>query len=230
MKKHFLKLSFIALTAGMFVFSGCKKDDVTAPVVTLNGGDKTISLQGAYVELGATATDDKDGVLTPIVTGTVNKDKTGTYTITYSATDAAGNEGTATRTVTVKNDADIYAGAYTCVDLDFGTLSPWQQTVTASQTLNNAIVFSQFAARTGNTTVQAILTGGTAFAVIPTLVPSLGANGCSFKYTPNGVGISVVKTGGKYVFSVKYFEERVAGGTACTATTPAPYEDTLTQN
>jgi hypothetical protein len=228
MKKHFLSISAIVLTAGTLVFTGCQKDDTTAPVVTLNGGDQTISLNSPYTELGATATDDKDGSITPTVSGTVNKDLVGTYKITYSATDAAGNVGEATRTVTVKNDADIYAGTYTCTNPDFGTSSPWTQTVTASTTKNNTIVFSKFAARTGNSTVTAELVGGTAFKVNDaTTTPTSG--GCTYKYTSNSTGVAITKINGKYTFSIKYYEERVAGGGSCTGVAATPFEDKFDQ-
>ena len=79
-------------------------DDQTAPVITLNGGNQTITVGDTWVEPGYTATDNVDGVLTGavVVTGTINTAQAGTYTLTYSVTDAAGNTGTATRTVTVR--------------------------------------------------------------------------------------------------------------------------------
>lgn len=55
---------------------------------------------------GATATDDRDGDLTSKIetTGKVDTKKAGTYKITYTVKDAAGNVATATRTVIVKED------------------------------------------------------------------------------------------------------------------------------
>jgi hypothetical protein len=231
MRKKLLSFAAVILTSGVLVFTGCKKDDATAPVVTLNGAESvTIALNSSYTELGATATDDKDGAIVPTVTGTVNKDLVGTYTITYSATDAAGNEGTATRTVIVRNEADIYAGTYNCEDTDFGALSPWKQVVGVSATENNVITFDKFAARTGNTIVTAKYTPGTkTFTVISTTVPNLGANGCTFKYTPNGPGAAVTVISGKAIFSLKYYEEKLAGGTNCAAIAPAAFEDKFTQ-
>ena len=49
-----------------------------------------------YVELGASA----DGGEEVTTSGTVNPFSAGTYTVTYTATDGAGNVGTATREVT----------------------------------------------------------------------------------------------------------------------------------
>ena len=83
--------------------------DATAPVVTLHG-DATVALTvgDAWTEPGATATDDTDGNLTSdiIETGSVDTSTAGAYTLTYSATDAAGNTRSATRTVIVSAAAD----------------------------------------------------------------------------------------------------------------------------
>ena len=57
----------------------------------------TVELGSTYTDAGATA----DGGETVTTSGSVDVNTVGTYTISYSATDAAGNEGTATRTVTV---------------------------------------------------------------------------------------------------------------------------------
>ena len=80
------------------------KEDKELPVITLNG-TASISLKvgEVYTELGAKALDSKDGDLTAkiITTGTVNTQAAGTYTITYTVSDTAGNVSTATRTVVV---------------------------------------------------------------------------------------------------------------------------------
>ena len=76
--------------------------DTTAPAVTLNGAAAITLQRGtAYVDAGATAVDIVSGSLPVTVTGSVNTGALGVYTLTYKATDAAGNIGTATRTVTV---------------------------------------------------------------------------------------------------------------------------------
>ena len=81
----------------------CKADSVL-PVITLNGS-ATISLTvgATYTELGAKASDDVDGDISAkiITTGTVNTAVAGTYTITYTVSDTAGNIATATRTISV---------------------------------------------------------------------------------------------------------------------------------
>jgi hypothetical protein len=75
--------------------------DTTPPVITLNGSNPmTIQCGSGYVEPGATATDGCDGTVTVVIAGSVLTSK-GTYTVTYKATDGAGNTATATRTVNV---------------------------------------------------------------------------------------------------------------------------------
>lgn len=77
--------------------------DLTAPVITLNGPASQVleCHVGTYTELGATATDDRDGAVAVTTSGSVNTLAEGTYTLTYTARDAAGNTASATRTVKV---------------------------------------------------------------------------------------------------------------------------------
>ncbi len=76
--------------------------DTTAPVITVKGANTvTVSHGSAYTDAGATATDNVDPAVTVTSSGTVDTATEGTYTITYTATDAAGNTATETRTVTV---------------------------------------------------------------------------------------------------------------------------------
>lgn len=65
--------------------------DITAPVITLNGATLDIEIGGTYTELGATADDDVDGSFAATVSGSVDANAAGIYTITYSAADIAGN-------------------------------------------------------------------------------------------------------------------------------------------
>ena len=83
----------------------CEYKDETAPVVTLKGeAIVNLELNGIYTEQGATATDNKDGDITSkiVVSGKVDTKKAGTYVITYTITDAAGNVANVKRTVNVK--------------------------------------------------------------------------------------------------------------------------------
>lgn len=75
--------------------------DKTAPVITLTG-DATVYLEvgNTYTDGGATVTgDDGNGVSSD--TSRVDTETAGTYTVTYTSTDDAGNTTTATRTVIV---------------------------------------------------------------------------------------------------------------------------------
>jgi len=74
------------------------------PTVTVAGSSPDsvgYSATGTYTDQGATATDALAASLTPVTTGSVNRTIAGTYTLTYTATDAAGNVSAPTRTVTV---------------------------------------------------------------------------------------------------------------------------------
>src|SRR5699024_12162014 len=70
-------------------------EDDEASIITLND-DTTIELEvgETYEEPGATAEDNVDGDITDDIeiTGEVNTNKVGGYTITYTVSDAAGNE------------------------------------------------------------------------------------------------------------------------------------------
>ncbi|HEX2901356.1 MAG TPA: DUF5011 domain-containing protein [Bacteroidia bacterium] len=115
MKQNILQLFATAMVA-VLLFAGCKKEDVTKPVITLIGDNPmTVPLGGTFSDPGATATDDVDGDLTSGIaaSGTVDVDAPGAYTRSYVVSDAAGNAGTATRTVNVVLTRDAILGAYT---------------------------------------------------------------------------------------------------------------------
>lgn len=79
--------------------------DLVDPIVTLTGaGTVSVNCGDFYTDAGATASDACSGVLTPVPTGTVNTAVPGDYTITYTATDASGNDASVSRTVTVLNN------------------------------------------------------------------------------------------------------------------------------
>jgi hypothetical protein len=86
--------------------------DTVAPVITLAGSASVNHEQGtSYTDLGATATDTVGGAMSVTVTGDVDTETAGIYTLTYTVTDLAGNTATAvTRTVTVVDTSidDMY--------------------------------------------------------------------------------------------------------------------------
>lgn len=85
--------------------------DVTAPVITLEGDNPAYLTIGAvYVEAGATATDNVDETITvgtPAGIDAIDTTTDGSFTLTYSAIDTAGNEAIATRTVIVDGTAPV---------------------------------------------------------------------------------------------------------------------------
>jgi hypothetical protein len=74
----------------------------STPTITLNGSSTVeVMLNTAFTDPGATAHDSANNALTVTATGTVNTNAIGSYTVTYSATDANNNTASTTRTVNV---------------------------------------------------------------------------------------------------------------------------------
>ena len=78
--------------------------DTILPVMAING-DTTIyhEVKTAYLDLGATASDNREGILAVKVNSTVNPNVIGIYHVTYTATDSLKNVVQKTRTVIVKD-------------------------------------------------------------------------------------------------------------------------------
>ena len=106
-----LGLSMVVLT------TGCPGDgdtdtviteDTAPPVITLFGDNPILLAEGdLFGDPGAVATDDVDGAVEVVVTGEVDSDRHGTYVLTYTATDAAGNEAAVTRDVVVSFEGQL---------------------------------------------------------------------------------------------------------------------------
>ena len=76
--------------------------DTTAPVITLTGNSTVQITQGqSYTEEGASATDAVDGDVDVTISGEVDSDAVGSYSIRYTAVDSAGNEASVSRVVNV---------------------------------------------------------------------------------------------------------------------------------
>lgn len=195
MKKNVLNFSVLALIATLLVFTGCKKPDNKAPVITLNGASsQIISLQDIYTESGVTATDEKDGALSSTVSGIVNVNRTGVYILTYTATDAAGNVGTATRTVVVVNDIEAMSGAYVC-----SGSTNYNDTLSASETVNNRLHFGKFGNYEGNTNIYVNVTGA---VITLDSVLAVQVGNPPFDRTFKGTGTIISPT----VFDLNYTE------------------------
>src|SRR5262245_22894587 len=127
--KKLLRIGFALLLFTCSIFTACKKDndsnspasgsnnnasDTVPPVITITGSNPmTVTLNSAFVDPGATATDNSNFTITVTNNSSVtnpNVNLAGTYIITYSATDHAGSMAVATRTVVVENSAMSLSG------------------------------------------------------------------------------------------------------------------------
>ena len=232
MKKNLILKSVLAFGIAGLVFTGCSDDDTTGPIITLIGDDPmTISLNTTSVsDPGATAEDDEDGTIAVVESNwsatNPNVNLAGTYTITYSAVDAAGNVGEETRTVIVKNDAGYLAGTYTTTE---GGGTPWTQTITASTTVNNRIHFSRFADYDNNDDIYAQVIGTA--VELPSTQTAIGVGnfGCTQIFTPNGSGTPISQVSGKYRFSIMFTDQQQVGGASCPGTGAVAYVDAFVQ-
>ncbi|MDB4390594.1 DUF5011 domain-containing protein [Akkermansiaceae bacterium] len=102
---------FVRLSGGNFfgsrsgVMRLVAEEDTSAPVITLTGSASvTIEAGSEYVDAGATATDAVDGAIAVVVDNKVNTQVPGSYLVSFTATDAAGNAAVeVTRTVIVED-------------------------------------------------------------------------------------------------------------------------------
>jgi hypothetical protein len=100
------------ITLPSLVFSGASSvtlPDTTPPVITLQGSAVVNHIVNTpYVDAGATALDNKDGVITEdiVTVNNVNETIEGQYSVTYNVTDAAGN--TATQVVRIVKVLDQF--------------------------------------------------------------------------------------------------------------------------
>lgn len=212
MKKVTILIATAAFIGGVFFVSSCKKDDTGNPVVTLKSDDAAHNRvaqfsTATYTDPGATATDDTDGNLTPSVSGSVNMSSAGEYSLTYTATDAAGNKTEAVRKVTVDGGMFL-AGAYTAEDFS-GTTSngTYAETISSSSTVNNKINFTKFAMYV-NGTVYGTVSGTT--ITIPGQDVTCGNPSASRNFSGSGSYTS----GSKGTFTINYTE--VTNGTTAT--------------
>lgn len=103
------------------IVDDCTSDD--PPVITISGANPaSVVVNTTYTDPGATATDDKDGTVPVSSSGTVNTAVVGAYTITYTATDSAGQTATATRTVNVVDGSDTVNPVITVIGANPATV------------------------------------------------------------------------------------------------------------
>jgi len=170
--------------------------DIVPPVITLNGDNPLYVEQGtSYVELGASAIDARDGDISEdvLITGAVNTASSGTYTLSYDVTDAAGNSAvTVERTVIVqdttppvitligptpltleKGDTYIEQGAIATDNIDGDVSGSIAIAGTVSENLTGSYVLtynvSDSAGNTATTVLRTILVEDTTAPVITLL-------------------------------------------------------------
>jgi hypothetical protein len=168
MKKQFLSITATLLIASAFVLTSCNKEDTTAPTVTLKGDAEVVIYIGDnYTEAGATATDldgkdnESDVSSSIVITGAVDKTKAGSYTISYKATDEAGNASTEVkRTVKVKHSNATLSGSYTGTEsCNFGPVASYSGSVSNGTTGILSIVVGNLGNFTTTINIPATLSG-----------------------------------------------------------------------
>ena len=130
--------SITNITSGGFIAE--QGEDTTPPSIVLQGDNPLTLVQGnSYVEPGYTASDNVDGDLTgSVVVGgdTVDGNTLGTYNITYTVSDAAGNATQVDRVVNV-----VEAGAATITVTSIGDyeFKSWDENQQAQFTVSGTI-------------------------------------------------------------------------------------------
>lgn len=190
MKKLFFVLASAVLVSGMATFTSCTTEDTAKPVITITDDTEAYNRveqfsASAYTDRGATATDEKDGTLSVTAAGTVDMNNAGDYTITYTATDAAGNTATETRAVTV--DGGLFlAGSYTVEDFVGSTSTgTYAETITTSSLSYNRINFTKFGFYQ-NATVYGTIEGKTITIPTQTLNCGLAPNNKDHTFSGSG--------------------------------------------
>lgn len=148
--------------------------DTTAPVITISGANPVnVDLGTTYNDAGASATDANDGDLTSSITVSSNVDTNtvGTYTVTYTVSDAAGNQATETRTVNVVDnnnptthyiDIQGYAFSPSSITINVGDTIVWTNYDSASHTVtSNDGTFDSGSITNGNTFSFTFTSAGT---------------------------------------------------------------------
>ncbi|MBK5286183.1 MAG: DUF5011 domain-containing protein [Bacteroidia bacterium] len=223
---HVLFLAGAVLLSTIF-FTGCKKEDTTLPIIELKGSNPMlIVLNSSISDPGASAKDDKDGELVVTsdwsLSSTPNVNYSGTYTVTYTAIDKSDNKATKSRVVIVRNDAYFLEGTYSCLEPPSST--QWTQTISASKTDNNRIIFSKFANISGNNAIYADISA-LVQVDIPTPESGRGPSSCLHTYSPDGMGNPIDTIAGHINFSIKFTDEETTVDVNCPGTIPVSKED-----
>jgi uncharacterized repeat protein (TIGR01451 family) len=160
--------------------------DTTPPVITLSGDNPmTVECHTGFTDPGATASDGCTGNLTSaiVVTGSVNPDVVGSYTLTYTVSDGP-NTTTVNRVVNV---VDTTAPVIAC-PANIVVYLPLNTTA-VSMPVNYAVTATDSCASASNVNVVSTPASGSVFPVGTTTVnstatdPSGNSSSCSFTVT-----------------------------------------------
>jgi formylglycine-generating enzyme required for sulfatase activity len=146
--------------------------DVASPEMQIFGDANITHFKDtAWVDPGVEAHDVRDGNITSdiVVTGSVDVNTTGTYTLTYTVSDAAGNEASITRTVNVGIPANYATDLNSSVNLEMiwvepGTFTRGQSDISNASpehevTLTNGFYLGKYEVTQAQ--YEAVMTGNT---------------------------------------------------------------------
>jgi type II secretory pathway pseudopilin PulG len=125
--------------------------DVIPPVITLVGANPFNMYPGTFNDPGATATDNIDGNISHLIVvgGNLTPTITGSYTVTYTVIDSAGNTASVSRTVNVTDSTPPTVVFSVNGHTDWSTTSTTAVTVTDSESgVNNASLKYQWTTST----------------------------------------------------------------------------------
>ncbi len=213
MNRFSKNIQYFALAFTVVLFTQCTEDDLNSPIITLLGANpEFVALGTSYTEAGAEANDEEDGVISVIDVddSALNTSTVGSYDILYSATDDAGNVGSAVRTVHVFAQASNYAGVYAVEeDCSDGNTYNYNVTITAGASPNTLLV-SNF----GNYGGAVIVNIGLSDDTNSTLSVNDMAGGATFI----GVGILTTGTTTSMIFTLDYDSTSGADTLNCVGT------------
>ena len=188
--------------------------DATLPVITRTGSSSvTIPIDASYNDQGAICLDNVDGVITPTPINDIDFRQPGQYSVTYSCTDAAGNNAVQViRTVNVEAGTDttspvitltgsssvtIHIGASSyndqgaiCLDNVDGAITPTPiNDIDFRQPGQYSVTYSCTDAA-GNNAVQVIRTVNVGAGTDDTTPPVITRTGSSYVIIPTGSSYS----------------------------------------
>ena len=135
-------------------------DDI-APIITLTGDSEiTLELGSEYIEAGASAIDNVDGDLTDVIfiTGSVDSNTAGTYTISYNVSDSSGNAAnTVSRTIVVNAESESGSG-FTNNNIESDSFTSTQEVLGGDNAFADAIKQTFIAESSGVVTGIRIMT------------------------------------------------------------------------